>query len=82
MPIDRCICHNISFKELRRLATERDLSLPELSRLTGCCTGCGLCKPYVRSTLITGQTSFPADAPPPDPPPPDPQNNNRPDAAR
>jgi len=41
------------------MAREEGLTQDELSERTGCCTGCGMCKPYVRVVLTTGRTSIP-----------------------
>lgn len=57
--VDRCICYDVSFAELRAIASKLDADLDTLSARTGCCTGCGMCKPYVQLMLETGRTSFP-----------------------
>ncbi|MEQ8843707.1 MAG: hypothetical protein RIB58_02545 [Phycisphaerales bacterium] len=57
--VERCVCFNQPFTELLRLSREEGLSHAELSDRTGCCTGCGMCKPYVRVVLSTGRTSIP-----------------------
>jgi len=33
-------------------------TVDELSEKTNCCTGCGMCRPYVVLMLRTSQTSF------------------------
>lgn len=58
MPVTRCICHDRSFDELKRLADAERLTIDQLKARTGCCTGCGMCEPYVRLMLSTGRTSF------------------------
>lgn len=66
--IDRCVCTKQTFAELSRLATESGWDLPELARCTEAGLHCGLCRPYLRQCLRTGQTVFaeihhePADA--------------------
>ena len=59
MRIDRCICHQVTFEELRRRC-ERDsgTDFDTLQREFRCGTGCGLCAPYVRRMLRTGATVF------------------------
>ncbi|MEO1009050.1 MAG: (2Fe-2S)-binding protein [Planctomycetota bacterium] len=57
--VDRCVCFDRSFEELRDVARTEDLSLDQLSERTNCCRGCGMCKPYVRVVLSTGRTSIP-----------------------
>ncbi len=59
MAVDRCVCWDVPFEELRRLHEREGLDLDALSRRTGCCTGCGSCEPYVRLMLRTGRTRFP-----------------------
>lgn len=59
MPVDRCICHNILFREIKRIADERGITtLEELQVEKISSTSCKLCLPYVREMLKTGQTSF------------------------
>lgn len=58
MAVTRCVCYEITLEELKRIASETGCSFDELSEKTGCCTGCGLCEPYVRLMLKTGQTSI------------------------
>ena len=57
--VDRCICADISFAELLGLAESEGLPIRELAAKTGCTRGCGLCEPYVRLALATGQAAFP-----------------------
>ncbi|MEZ6233910.1 MAG: (2Fe-2S)-binding protein [Phycisphaerales bacterium] len=57
--VTRCICHDVTFAELRALADATGDGLDGLSRRTGCCTGCATCRPYVLLMLRTGQTIFP-----------------------
>ncbi len=56
--IDRCVCLNRSFSELKELAKSKGLDFAGLRAATGCGTGCGLCVPYVKVMLRTGQTEF------------------------
>ena len=58
MTVSRCVCYDISFEELKERSKENNLSFDELQQTTGCSTGCGMCEPYVRLMLNTGQTSF------------------------
>ncbi|MGD1915779.1 MAG: bacterioferritin-associated ferredoxin [Phycisphaerales bacterium] len=57
--VERCVCFNQSFEKLLEMSRQEDLSLEQLSDRTGCCTGCGMCKQYVRVVLSTGRTSIP-----------------------
>lgn len=61
--IDRCVCVDISFAELKRLARRRRCGLAGLSKETGCCTCCGCCEGYVLRMLQTGRTRFQPDEP-------------------
>ncbi|MDX1671364.1 MAG: (2Fe-2S)-binding protein [Balneolaceae bacterium] len=59
MKVDKCLCHNRSFEEIRRLAEEDSCdSVEQLQAADLCGRGCGLCIPYVEILLETGQTSF------------------------
>lgn len=59
MPVDRCVCHCVPFTELKELAEAGMDTIDQLADETGCGTGCGMCEPYVRLMLKTGETSFP-----------------------
>lgn len=60
MAVDRCTCKNVPFAQLKELADQRsETSLLDLANETGCGTGCGLCIPYIRLMLETGQTNLP-----------------------
>jgi len=59
MSVDRCVCHDMSFSELKRIAEERRLDFRGLATLTGCGENCGLCAPYLKEMLRTGATSQP-----------------------
>lgn len=56
--ITRCICRQVPFAELLPLAESRDWKLTDVMRETGCGDQCGLCRPYLRVMLATGQTVF------------------------
>ncbi|MCB9845138.1 MAG: (2Fe-2S)-binding protein [Phycisphaeraceae bacterium] len=58
MPVDRCVCHDITFARLALLARRERLDLDELSARTGCGTSCGMCRPYLSRMLHEGRTSF------------------------
>ena len=58
MSVNRCICHHLMFTDLKQIAERDRLSFDELIRRTRCCTGCGLCEPYVRLMMETGKTAF------------------------
>jgi len=57
--VNRCICSNISFEEVKKLAAEKNFnSVEELQLNRVCCRHCELCRPYVEEMLRTGETSF------------------------
>ena len=72
MTIDRCLCFGVTFAELAEVADATGAStVPELQRHVTFGRKCGLCHPYVRRMLRTGQTVFhevvtSADEPPTD----------------
>ena len=59
MAVNRCICANIPFTELKKLADTGIRELEELGRLTNCGKGCGMCIPYIRVMLASGVTDLP-----------------------
>lgn len=59
MTVDRCVCREKSFAELKSLAEREGLDFESLRDRTGCGASCGLCEPYVRLMLRSGRTSFP-----------------------
>jgi bacterioferritin-associated ferredoxin len=56
--ITRCLCRNVAFEQLLPRARAAGWGLEALMRETGCGAGCGLCKPYLRRMLATGETVF------------------------
>lgn len=46
------------FTRLLPLAREHGWTLDDVARETGCGDNCGLCRPYVRRMLQTGETVF------------------------
>ena len=56
--VSGCICKATSFEVLRARATASGWDLSDLMRETGAGAQCGLCRPYLRRMLRTGQTEF------------------------
>jgi bacterioferritin-associated ferredoxin len=57
--IDRCVCHAVPFERLReRCQRHPGTTFEDLEREFRCGTGCGLCEPYVRRMMRTGQVVF------------------------
>lgn len=55
-PINRCICYDRTFLELKQSGLE---SLEAIRATTGCTSGCGMCAKYIELMLATGDTEFP-----------------------
>ncbi|MCE9620272.1 MAG: (2Fe-2S)-binding protein [Planctomycetes bacterium] len=58
MVIDRCVCFDLTFATVLEKARAQKQSFEEVELSLGCGGGCGLCRPYLRRCLRTGQTSF------------------------
>ena len=58
MRIDRCVCYDTPFKEIVKRARAEEWTVEDIVRILGCGSGCGMCKPYLREALKTGQTEF------------------------
>lgn len=59
MSVNRCICHDISFAEIREIADRENLStIEELRKENICSISCKLCEPYIKEMLKSGRTSF------------------------
>lgn len=58
LTVTTCVCRRFPFDRLLSIARERHWTLEELMRQTGCGDDCGLCRPYLRRMLRTGETSF------------------------
>jgi bacterioferritin-associated ferredoxin len=58
LEITRCICRRRPFAELLPRARAQGWTLDDLMRETGCGMQCGLCRPYLRRMLATGETVF------------------------
>lgn len=59
MRIDRCICFQMKFSELKRVAERTGAStIEELQRAAEFGLRCRLCHPYVQRMLRTGETVF------------------------
>ncbi len=57
--IDRCACFEVPFRELRKVSRQRKCaSVEQLKEHVAFGQQCGLCLPYVRRMLRTGETVF------------------------
>lgn len=56
--VTMCVCRRTPFTRLLPEARAAGWDLDQLVRATGCGAGCGLCRPYLRRMLATGETEF------------------------
>ena len=56
--VSRCICRGVPFDELLPRARGAGWDLADIIRETGCGGQCGLCRPYLKRMLSTGETEF------------------------
>ena len=56
--VSMCLCRGVPFGELLARARASGWDLDALVRETGCGAQCGLCRPYLRRMLETGETTF------------------------
>lgn len=56
--VTMCLCRRRTFADLLPPARAAGWTLDDLVRETGCGAGCGLCRPYLRRMLATGETEF------------------------
>jgi bacterioferritin-associated ferredoxin len=57
--VTKCVCRRITFAEIKEIANQRGVALIDhLIEDKVCCTGCGMCKPYVKKMLATGEVEF------------------------
>lgn len=58
MAVNRCVCHEVSFRRVSELA-RGGMSFEQIKEHTGCSTGCGSCEWYARLAALTGTCDFP-----------------------
>ena len=59
MRIDRCLCFGRTFEDLLECARSRGIDdVDDLRNSEGFGLKCGLCVPYMRRTLATGEVVF------------------------
>ncbi len=56
--ITMCVCRRTPFTRLLAEARREGWGVQDLVRETGCGGQCGLCRPYLRRMLETGETEF------------------------
>lgn len=57
--VDRCLCHGVTFADLKKVADSKEIcELADLQQVMPFGMNCGLCRPYVRQMLRTGEIIF------------------------
>jgi bacterioferritin-associated ferredoxin len=56
--VTQCVCRRMPFAVLEPLARRHGWTLDAVMQETGCGDQCGLCRPYLREMLRTGQVEF------------------------
>lgn len=56
--VSMCVCRAVPFSALLPRARAAGWDLGAMMRETGCGAQCGLCRPYLRRMLATGETTF------------------------
>lgn len=57
--IDRCICFNTTFKEMKNIMLENNIkTLEELKKIKPVSLNCKICLPYIMKMIETGKTEF------------------------
>jgi len=59
MHINRCVCMNRTFADLRDEAQAAEITdASTLMIETGCGRQCGMCRPYIQAMMRDGRTTF------------------------
>lgn len=61
--VNRCVCFDTTLEKILKLALEKNYSFEQVLNTTNCGSKCGMCKPYIKKCLETGQTEFKATDP-------------------
>lgn len=57
--VNRCVCHSISFEDVKQIAkAEQFESVRELRAAEVCSTKCKMCEPYLELMIKTGEVAF------------------------
>lgn len=58
-PVRACLCYPHAFEEIKEMAAQQDwTTVGDITEAVGCGGGCGLCRPYLKRMLQTGETAF------------------------
>ncbi|MBN8568622.1 MAG: (2Fe-2S)-binding protein [Ignavibacteria bacterium] len=59
MLIDRCICFNVKFADVKKIMDDNGFNtLEEVQSVIDVSKNCKLCRPYLEKMLQTGETEF------------------------
>lgn len=59
MLIDRCICYNVKFSEVKKIMEENNFTtIEEVQEEIDVSKNCKLCRPYIERMMKTGETEF------------------------
>lgn len=59
MQIDRCICYNVKFADVKKIMDDNGFNtLEEVQSVIDVSKNCKLCRPYLEKMLQTGETEF------------------------
>ncbi len=57
--VNRCICHNKTFTEIKEFAKQEGMTdVSELQSADFCSNSCRMCEPYLDLMFETGETAF------------------------
>ena len=57
--VTKCVCNNISFKEMKIFAVRNEIqSIEGLVNVLQVANDCRLCVPFIKKMLATGKTKF------------------------
>ena len=59
MKVDRCVCLDIGFDRVKECARAEGLDARGVAERLGCGGGCGMCLPYIKLVIETGETEQP-----------------------
>ncbi|MBP9095312.1 MAG: (2Fe-2S)-binding protein [Ignavibacteria bacterium] len=59
MLINRCVCFNVKFADVKKIMDENGFTkLEEVQSVIDVSKNCKLCRPYLEKMLETGETEF------------------------
>ena len=59
MLIDKCICFNVKFSEVKKIMEDNNFTtIEEVQSVIDVSKNCLLCRPYIERMMQTGETEF------------------------